>query len=88
MGVYKTSYPAIPIASLVLGYLVSWWLLLAIPLVFIAMSHGKKLYNRAIFRGAFESESVFCFLYRIGQISVATADFQKSFYWTKAEEFE
>lgn len=79
---YATSFVAIPIASVVLGYFVSWWFLLALLLIPISMSRGKKLYNRVIFRRAYESESAFCFLYRIGQVSVMTADFDKAYYWT------
>jgi len=79
---YATSFVTIPIASLVLGYFVSWWFLLVLLLIPISMSRGKRLYNRVIFRCAYESESAFCFLYRIGQISVTMADSDKAYYWT------
>jgi hypothetical protein len=80
---YSMSFVVIPIASIALGYFVSWWFLLALLLIPISMRQGKKLYNRVIFRGAFESEAVFCFLYRIGQINVVSADFHgPSYYWS------
>lgn len=81
---YATSFVSVPIATLALGYFVSWWFLLALFLIPISMSRAKKLYNRVIFRRAYESESAFCFLYRIGQISVMTSDFDKAYYWTDA----
>lgn len=80
-NVLSMSLIVIPIGSIALGYFVSWWFLLGIGLVFIALSSIKGLYNRAVLRSAFDSELCFCFLFYCNQISVVTSDFKKSYYW-------
>jgi hypothetical protein len=82
MNVYSSSWIFIPIISLVLGYFTSWWFILINLLILVLMSRAKKLYNRVIYRGAFGSELVFCFLYRTGQVCVTTANFKKSYHWS------
>jgi len=82
MYVYGSSWIFIPLISLVLGYFASWWFILINLLILVFMSRAKKLYNRVIYRGAFDSELVFCFLYCTGQVCVTTADFEKTYYWS------
>ena len=69
-----TAYGALtylaPIIAIALGFFFSWWFLIGALLSFLFISAGKKLFNRVIFRSAFEAEPVFCFLYFGGQISV------------------
>ena len=82
MNIYGPSWMLIPIISIALGYFASWWFILINLLILVLMSRAKKLYNRVIYRGAFGSELVFCFLYRTGQVCVTTANFKKSYHWS------
>lgn len=79
---YTASMFIIPIAAIALGYFVSWWCLLLILLVPVAMKVSKKLYDKVLFRAAFSSEAIFCFLYFARQVSVTTGDYKTSYFWT------
>lgn len=82
MNIYGPSWIFIPIISLVLGYFTSWWFILINFLILVFMSCANKLLNLVIYRGAFDSELVFCFLYRIGLVCVTTADLKKFYNWS------
>jgi len=83
LSIYSASMFIFPIVAIALGYFVSWWCLLLVLLIPVAMRTAKKLYNKVIFRAAFSSEKIFCFLYFARQISVVTGDYQTSYFWTE-----
>ena len=76
----------ITIASVVLAVMYSWWWLFGVAVLFIGFRKTKSLYNRVIFRAASSSETIFCYLYFSGQVSVSTPDNQQSFYWKSDDE--
>jgi hypothetical protein len=82
-----TAYGALsyltPVIAIALGYFISWWFLVGVLFYFSFISAGKKLFNRVIFRNAFTSESVFCFLFFSGQISVSTVDRNTQYYFNR-----
>ena len=78
---YTPSLAVIPLGAIALGYFVSWWFLLLVVLVPLSMKWTKNLYNRVIFRAAFGSELIFCFLYYIGTVNVCKADGSKNYFW-------
>ena len=74
-----------PVAAIVLGYLHSWWWLLAAVAGLITGSKGmKRVYNRVILSSALGSELEFCYLYFLGQVCLTTTDFRQSLYWKKS----
>lgn len=71
-----------PIVAIILGYFYSWWMLLAVPVLFImGLKQGKRAYLRALFRSAFTSEAIFCFLFYCKQISVYWEQTETLYYW-------
>lgn len=70
------------LAALFFSYVYSWWLLLTIPFAFgIGASITKKAYNSAVFKSAFSSELIFCFLYFTRQISVEIPESNEHYYY-------
>jgi len=71
-----------PITAIILAYVYSWWVLLAVPVLFIiGMKQGKNAYLRALFRSAFTSEAIFCFLFYYKQVDVYSKLTDKIYYW-------
>ena len=84
---YQTFTSFIGIAGPVVGIILAvtvrwWWLIPGLLTPILVMREKKKLYNAVIYRGALESELGFCFLYRVKQVSLASADYQSATYWT------
>lgn len=80
---YMAGLFVLPIGSVVLAFIYSWWWLLGVLSLFFVLGRSKRLYNRVIYSAAFESELQFCFLYFIRQVCVTSADFEESFYWQR-----
>jgi hypothetical protein len=78
---YRISLLVVPIFVLALGYSVSWWFLLGSALIPLAIKRIKDLYAQVILHSAFHSESIFCFLYYIGQVSICPTDSSEVFSW-------
>lgn len=76
MGIY-----VIPVASVALAFIQSWWWLIGVAFPVIGFKRTKSLYNGAIYRAAFSSETIFCYLYFLRQVNLATPDFQNIYYW-------
>lgn len=85
LSTYTSSFAIAPIAAVTLGYFLSWWWLLLVLLIPVAMARTKALYNGVIFRAAFNSERAFCFLYFARQISIVSADYRISYFWSEDE---
>lgn len=73
----------LPLGSVVLAFVHSWWWLLGTLGLFAGLSRGKRLYNRVILSSAMRSEVVFSFLYFTQQVCVTSTDFKESFYWNR-----
>ena len=70
------------LSAIVLAIFYSLWFLIAIPFLFIiGTSLTKNAYNSAVFKAAFSSEPVFCFLYYSGQISVENTQSNEEYYY-------
>jgi hypothetical protein len=81
---YFTLGALLPLTSVILAFVYSWWWLAGAVSLFVALGRSKKLYNRVILSAAMSSELFFSFLYFTGQVCVTTSDFTKSYYWHKA----
>lgn len=82
---YMAGLFVLPIGSVVLAFIYSWWWMLGVLSLFFVLGRSRRLYNRVIYSAAFESELQFCFLYFIGQVCVTSADFNESFYWQRVK---
>lgn len=82
---YMVGTVLIPIASVILVFMYSWWWLFGIAFLVIGFKKTKSLYNSVILRAAFSSETIFCYLYFIRQVSVSTPDYQQTYYWKSDE---
>jgi len=72
-----------PIVAFIISFIFSWWfLILALLIPLYLSSVFKNIYKNALFRTAFSSESAFCFLYYIGQISIVSDNPKKIFFYT------
>ncbi len=72
------------LAAVVLSFVYSFWLLATMPIFyFVGTNLTKRAYNSAIFEGAFNSETIFSFLYFYGQISVQIPKQDKQFFHKK-----
>ncbi|VVN40722.1 hypothetical protein [Pseudomonas fluorescens] len=80
---YMASSFVLPIGSVALAFIYSWWWLLGVLSLFLVLGRSKRLYNRVIYSAAFESELQFYFLYFVGQVCITSADFKESFYWER-----
>lgn len=80
-NLYIGTFTILPLASLVLAFIHSWWWLWGMAGLIIGISRSKRLYNRVILSSAVQSELVFCFLYFVRQISITSFDFRESHYW-------
>ena len=66
-----------PVFFLILSFTISWWFLVGITISpLFARTKAKKLYNTIVFRSAFSSESIFCFLFYLRQISITSLDYK------------
>jgi len=73
-----------PVASVVLGFMYTWWWLMLIPIgMLIGMKGMKGIYNKVIFSSAMRSEIEFCLLYFLRQISltITISPYQSTIYW-------
>ena len=59
-----------PVASIILGLIYSWWLLLLCIIPVVTTRLGKKIYLHALFNRAANSEIAFCFLFCGNYITV------------------
>jgi hypothetical protein len=67
----------------VLASQISWWILLLLVVFIPASAKGAvKSYDSVVFRTALSSETAFCLLYRMGQVSVTSADYRRCCYWS------
>ncbi len=78
---YRLSLLVVPVFVLALGYSVSWWFVLGLALIPLAIKRIKDLYAAVILHSAFHSESIFCFLYYIGQVSVCPTGSSEVICW-------
>ena len=85
---YSTGIYLIPVASIALAFVHSWWWVIGVAFPVIGFKKTKSLYNGAIYRAAFSSETIFCYLYFLKQINLATPDFQSIYYWDAEKKEE
>lgn len=77
-----------PIIAIVLCFSVSWWFLLAVIILPMkGMAWTKKHYTNQICCAALLSETIFSFLFYMGQISITSIDFKDNYYW-KADDIQ
>lgn len=79
--IYGVGMFLVPVASIALAYLHSWGWLIGLLFPIVAFKKQKGLYNGAIYRAAFSAEPIFCYLYFLKQVNLATPDFKRIYYW-------
>ena len=74
----------VPLISIVMAFVHSWWWLLGISAIAVGLSRKKRLYNRVMLSSAFQSEAVFSFLYFVRQVCIISANY-RTYYWGREQ---